>query len=798
MVDAIFVLMALLAMGFLGTKIAKVMNLPHSVFLVVLGVVSGLLIRKHSPEGLGELEHMFPEIILFILLPPLVFESAYNLHFNELKKDMGPIGMLAVFGLLVSTFIVGFALNYVFGLPILPCLTFGALISATDPVAVVALFKEIGAPKRLNTLVEGESLLNDGTAIVLFRVLVAATVTEAAGVNLVSSGAIQFAQVAIGGIIIGIIVAVISSVLLKLTISSTAAQLGITVSAAYLSFIIADHYFHVSGIMGTLTVGLYLGSRARLELNKESLHGMHYIWEFLALAANTVVFFAVGVTVDPQVLVEGVKFIPATLAIVYVARGISVFALVPVCNVLKLSKPIGFGYKTIMMWGGLRGGLALGLVLMLPHDFPHKQLFLALATSVVFATLFLNALTIKQVLHWLKLDLLDPIDQRFFQKTLELVQDSVYTPLLKAGATGSLSKSLVESQKRLSQEILLESSPTDEKDSTVNKDTDTRFAITTLLLTERKYYYEKLEDGVLSKGAYVALLNLVSDRMDIYNTSGIIKLKHYKFDIEAESLFSKIFSKIIPWKHGHIKTLTMVLEVMLHLKFAIEEALHEVTHEEARNIGKHWLELAKKQLEDFYKNYPYYGTSVQTFFIANTVCASSEKTINHLLEASIISGSVYSKAKENVEDAHYEAIESGKKFLNPSTSYLLSRVPLFKDLPELAIEGLADEAQRQSFKAGHDVVKMGDAGDSFYLISAGMVEVDLSHVGPNIPKPRLFAGDCFGEMSLLFNQPRGATVTSTAPTEVVEIKQNSFNKLMSDYPKIKEQIESIAKSRQVK
>lgn len=355
---AVLILMLLLTVGFLGTRIASQLRVPHSVFLVVFGVAAGLAVRKGAPAWFAYSElydRYFPQIVLYVLLPPLIFESAYNLDFTYLKRDIIPLTVLACVAMALSTLFIGFSLNLVFGLELLPCLTFGALISATDPVAVVALFKEVGAPKRLTMLIEGESLLNDGTAIVLFRALLLLTMGGVVARNLPLFWGEQLVGVVLGGVAVGLTVSLLMNLLFRATSNSGPAQLGLTVAAGYLSFILADHLFGVSGVISTMTVGLYLGRRARLELNKEALEGMGHLWELLALVTNILVFFAVGFIVDTGILVTSFRFIPLTLAIAYLARAISVYSTIPVVNRLRLSRPIRFAYQTVVFWADFGG-----------------------------------------------------------------------------------------------------------------------------------------------------------------------------------------------------------------------------------------------------------------------------------------------------------------------------------------------------------------------------------------------------------------------------------------------------------
>ena len=211
-------------------------------------------------------------------------------------------------------------------------------------------------PRRLATLVEGESLLNDGTAIVLFRVMVGLLATGAVTFGVVLHGALEFVLVALGGMAIGCVAILVTRLLLGWTSHSAPAQLGLTVATAYVSFIVADHFCHVSGVVATMTVGLYLGNRARLELSRDALHSMHAVWEFLALCANTLVFLAVGLVVDLHILAGTALLLPATLLVVYLARAVSVVATIEPLHRLRLCEPIA--PPTTPSWCGGAAGRA--------------------------------------------------------------------------------------------------------------------------------------------------------------------------------------------------------------------------------------------------------------------------------------------------------------------------------------------------------------------------------------------------------------------------------------------------------
>ena len=796
MVTSVAVLMGLLGLGFLGTRIASALRIPHSVLLVIIGIAAGSIMRTISGAPVDSLVGQFPDIILYVLLPPLVFESAYNFDFHEFKRDLAPIASLAIIALIVSTILVGLGLSTFLGLPLVPCLVFGALISSTDPVAVVALFKEIGAPKRLTGLVEGESLLNDGTAIVMFRVMLGFMAVPVFNAAAVAAGVLQFVVVAAGGVLVGLAIAAVISLVLRLTASSASAQLGLTVVAAYLSFLVADHVFHVSGVISTMTVGLFLGSRARLTLGKEALQGMGHVWEFMALAANIIVFFGVGLTIDPGALWKGLAFLPATLAIIYVVRFLSVFTVVPAVNATKAAKPVSAAFQAVLSWGGLRGGLAMALVLTLSADFPFKQLFLALAAAIILSTLLVNALTIKPLMHLLKVDRLNPLDEGFYLKTLDLLGQSVFDPLVRAAKGGSISSALVEEKRADFRKGIEESARAIGHESTASEEVDLMFGLYSLLLFEKRYYDEAMENGIISRQAYVRLCRSVMDRKLELEQEGREGLEKHDFGAYNRRTFRRSLRRAGERLFGpSMAILSLGLEIPLHRLFAIQDAEEKSSRPEAKALARRWCEVVREEIAEFYAYYPNYGIGLQSAFIADTVRAASTSTIDELTEAAIISGAVSARALQNVASRHSRAAAEARILLKPSVEYLLGRVPLFRKLPPEVLAGIARKARRIVVAQGSEVVREGAGGSSFFLVTAGFVEVVSDALLRQGIRPKLFIGDYFGEMSLVFNRPRTATVVAARASELVEIGQAEFEEILKDFPELRAEIREMAEKR---
>jgi CPA1 family monovalent cation:H+ antiporter len=276
--------------------VARRVGLQLTVVLVVVGFVARVVgdsVDLEIPlEGEG-----FEEVVVFLFLPVLVFEAALGLSVRAFFRNLGPILMLAVVALLVSAALVGGALALVLGTPLTAALLFGALISATDPVAVVAVFRQLGVPERVLVLVEGESLLNDGVAIVLFTILLSAALGADASVG---SGIVEFLLVFFGGAAIGAVLGLGAAVLIAWLDRNLAAAL--TVAVAYGSFVLADHVLDFSGVMAGVAAGVVIAGFAPSRASAEVREMLEALWEALGYIANALLFLLIGLAIEPRLI----------------------------------------------------------------------------------------------------------------------------------------------------------------------------------------------------------------------------------------------------------------------------------------------------------------------------------------------------------------------------------------------------------------------------------------------------------------------------------------------------------------
>ncbi len=341
----------------------------------------------------------FEAIVVNLFLPILIFEAALALSTRAFLRNLGPILVLATAALAIASALVGYSLHVLLNIPIAAALLFGVIVSATDPVAVVAVFRNLGVSPRLITLVEGESLLNDGVAIVGFNILLGAAL--GAGTS-IGAGLVEFAIVFAGGALVGSFLGLVAALVLPLVDKLSAATLSLGV--AYGSFVIADELFGVSGIVATLSAGLVVGGFAPSRASEGVRTALDSIWEALAYIVNALLFLFIGMLIDPQAIVENLDAIGIAIVAVLVARPIAIIPVVAALERFGGIRKVGSRNTGVLVWGGLRGGVALALALALPTHLLLHDRFIVLTGGVVLSTLLLNATTISTLVHRLGLN----------------------------------------------------------------------------------------------------------------------------------------------------------------------------------------------------------------------------------------------------------------------------------------------------------------------------------------------------------------------------------------------------------
>jgi CPA1 family monovalent cation:H+ antiporter len=362
------------------------LHLPYSVGLVAAGIV--IAIFPFLPEVV-----LTKDLLFNALLPSLIFEAAFYLKWKHLRRDLPVVLVLATLGVVLSAGVVAAGMHYLSNWQWAGALIFGILIAATDPISVIATFKEAKAHGRLLLLVESESLFNDGMAAVLFSI---AFVLVSGGVLTPAAAGLRLVVTVSGSLLCGAIIAGFALLLAGHT-EDHLVEITFTTVAAYGSFLLAEH-FHLSGVLATLTAGLILGNIGPLgTITDRGREAVQAFWEYAAFVANSMVFLLIGMREAHQHFLTAWQPILLAILLVVLARAIAVYFC---CGLFSWSRlRVSFRHQHVLFWGGLRGALALALALALPPDVPQRESIVTVSFAVVAFSVFVQGLTLTPLLR---------------------------------------------------------------------------------------------------------------------------------------------------------------------------------------------------------------------------------------------------------------------------------------------------------------------------------------------------------------------------------------------------------------
>jgi len=383
------IIVALLAVVSVALFVRRI-NLPYTIALVVMGLVLSVVPSFPTFD-------LTREVILLVFLPPLLFEASFNLDFDSIMENVTAILLLAVPGVVLGAFLIASMLNVSLDRSFESMLVFGALIAATDPISVLAIFSKLGAPRRLATIVEGESLFNDGVAIVLFGVVLT---SATGGSTSLLHGLFEFIKVAIGGGLVGVAVAWLATIVLR-KVDDHLIEITITTIVAFGSFV-AGEQLHVSGVIAVVIAGLALGRLRDTVMSTTTRVTLDAFWEYVAFLGNSMIFLLMGMRIAAPKLLDNL----GALALVMLAVLLSRSVIVVLVNVAlrPLYRQLPWRWTPVIAWGGLRGAVALALALSLPETLPAREWIQLMTFGVVLVTILVQGLTMQPLLRWLGLE----------------------------------------------------------------------------------------------------------------------------------------------------------------------------------------------------------------------------------------------------------------------------------------------------------------------------------------------------------------------------------------------------------
>jgi CPA1 family monovalent cation:H+ antiporter len=393
--DIIYLL--LFAVATMTALVARRLNLPYTVSLVVVGLFIGNFNLIHAPA-------LTKELLFSIFLPGLIFEAAFHIDSKHYWQNKFALHSLAFPGVVATIFLTAFLIIQI--VPLVSDINdfsfkigmlFGALVAATDPIAVVGLFKTIGVPQRLSVLLEGESLLNDGTSAVLFTLILSSALGKDSAIF---EGATTFVYVVGVGALIGSAIGFCIS-FIRARVDDALIEITLTVLAAYGSFLIAEE-LHSSGIIATVASGMIAGNfAARRGMSQKTIIAVKSFWEYAAFALNSIIFLLIGLAVN----FRSMEKIWHLIVIAYIIMTISRAAIIFVVRqfLQRSGERMSQSWAVVLTWGGLRGSLSMVLVLSIPNDFAPKTYLVPLTFGVVILSILIQGLTMSPLLRYLGL-----------------------------------------------------------------------------------------------------------------------------------------------------------------------------------------------------------------------------------------------------------------------------------------------------------------------------------------------------------------------------------------------------------
>ncbi len=793
--------------------------LPYTVLLLIFGLGLGFLSRVGIVEGFHTLDvslkwagEIDPHLILFVFLPTLIFEAAFAIDVHTFKKSVGNAVVLAVPGIIIALGLTGalvMGIKY-FGIGFEGwgwslALMFGAVASATDPVAVVSLLKGLGASKKLGTLIEGESLLNDGTAIVFFMVFLLGLTGVATG----TSPIVDFFRVSLGGVLLGIVIGGVTIAWVKRVFNDAMVEITVIVVAAYLTFYIAEDFFHISGVLGLVSLGLAMASVGKTRISPGVEHFLHEFWELAAFIANTLIFIIVGVVIALRADVSGSNLF--ILLIIYV--GIHIIRALVIALFYPVMKRVGYGLSKkdayVLWWGALRGAIGLALALMVAGVDPKyiplavSNQFLTLIAGIVTLTLIINATTIGWLVNKLGLTKLKPARALMIYNANNYLRSSTENAIERLKGDKFLKTANWNAVSEFLPNI-----PIDKHLSDLHIDTieETRNRI---LEKEKGSYWGQFKEGLIGTGAVEHLSDAINDGLDAGGTKALSD----RADLEALWKTPKLLAKMQnSWLFGRIakrwfferlsvsydtarglleaqdESLKLVESMYRHLKGDADSAEEEKGLDiVVKEIKKNKV-YAQTFIRTIRKNFPDIYNAISTRQAVRTVLNYEMRTIERLQKNGRVSSKEAAKMKDSVEERLKKLMYSTIKIKIPKTQDVLSNVPWLKTVSPKTFDIVVELFQYQVYSLGEQLIREETPADSLYVVVRGSLQVTAGDKVLRMRGP----GESLGVINILTNSVNKVTVTAESPVTVLRIKYVKLQRLLNDSSELTESLWNTA------
>jgi monovalent cation:H+ antiporter, CPA1 family len=802
-------------------RLAARWTLPASILFAVMGAAIGgtatFVLRSGASGTLGALAHAFVDLpitadtFLYVFVPVLLFQSSLTVDVKHVFEDAAPIFLLAVVAVLVATVVIGVSLGPLAGVPLIACLMLASIVATTDAVAVIGIFRDVGAPARLVRLVEGESLLNDAAAIVAFTVLLGMLVggQEAS----LMSASVDFVRTFVGGIAVGYVGARLVVFVLPWLQDLRLAQVTLTLALPYLVFIVGQRWLDVSGVIAAVTAGLVMSAVGQPRVTPSDWKFLLEMWEQLAYWASSLIFVLAALLV-PRLLVEVNGHDALVLAVLIVsalaARALVLFGFFPLMSAAGLSQRVGHRYNIVILWGGLRGAVTLALALAVTENdaVSHEiQRFVGVqATGFVLFSLLVPGLTLRSLIRWLGLDRLSAFDQALRAQVLALSRGRVANAVQRIGQQYRLKTDLVSTVATTYANP--SSGPTSIAPASAalvgTDEEQLRLGLVALTQREREIVLEHFDARTVSGHTVEELLADVGLLLDRARTRGVddyLAAGHDLVGFSRGFRFAHLLHRRFGVDGPMVDRLADRFERLLVSRIVLEELAPYVDDTLAqlvappigarlRNIVSQRQAMTTAALDALRAQYPDYATLLEERFLKRLALRREDLEYRSLFEEHVIGPELFGVLERDVQASRVAARERPTLDLGLETRALIARVPMFAALDRSHLDAMSRLLRPQLAVPDERLISAGAPGDSMYFIASG--EVEVLAAGQRI---RLARGDFFGEMALVLNQPRQGDVTAVTYCLLLKLERADFQTLVRQHRALRETIDREAATR---
>lgn len=820
----IVVISAVIASLFLvigaAEPLAARLRLPFSVILAILGSLIGLgaifFLRTDLTDALNPVAEAIlglpirSNVFLYVFLPTLLFQATLGMNLRRMLDDWVPIMVLAVVAVVVATLTVGYALSWASALPLAACLLIGAIVSTTDPSAVVSIFRSISAPRRLSRIIEGESLLNDAAAIALFGLFMGFVMLGVPDPEL-SAALGQFPILIAGGALTGWLAARIALWIMGLFSAHELAMISVSVALPYLAYIGSEQVVGASGVIAVVAAGLTLNLAGPGRVPPQAWNYLGEVWNLLAHWAGALIFILAALLI-PRLL-EGVRvsdfiLIGVVVVAAFAARAVVLFGLLPLLTLMRVSPHVERPYRTAILWGGLRGAVTLALALAVTESLrvpvEVKRLVGILATGFTLFTLLVQGTTLRSVIGRLGLDRLSPIDEAMSRQVIAVALQTVREDLARTTEDYALTHDVVRSEAKAFGERLEQAvKATEDIDDILDRD---RITLGLIALTgfERDMILARVRERTISARMAEQTL-LAADRLiegaRAGGRSGYQRAARrsvaYGRGFRVAGMLHRRLGLSAPLVRMTADRFELLLSQQLTLRDLDAFIAGRIRRIHGRRVAEllrellgRRIEMVDTALEGLRLQYPGYAEELERRFIRRTALRFEEREYTAIREDGLIGAEVYTTLMQDI--AVRRARAEGRPPLDIALRRfeLVRQFPLFADLDNKTARKLGRALKPQYINAGSVVLRKDGAVKSVFFIASGAVE--LESAGQTW---RLGRGEMFGQIAILMKNARRAEVRAIAPTTLLVLDVTRFRSLLKRSAALRDAVRSSAEQR---